>query len=51
MTTVRNNIKVFACVILMLAAGVAKAQPMQPTAGTNLRANHKSLTTNHRFSR
>ena len=36
MITVRNNIKEFACIILMLAAGFAKAQPMQPPEGTNL---------------
>jgi len=43
MTTVRTNMKVFACMILMLAAGVAKAQPMQPTEGTNL-ARGKACT-------
>ena len=36
MKTVRNHIKVSACLILMLAAGVAKTQPLQPTEGTNL---------------
>ncbi len=33
---IRNHFNVFACLILLIAAGVAKAQSMQPTEGTNL---------------
>jgi len=36
MTRIRHQINVFACLSLMVAAGVAKAQPMQPTEGKNL---------------
>ena len=36
MLTVRNHVKVSACLILMLAAGTVVAQPLQPTEGKNL---------------
>ena len=36
MLTVRNHVKVSACMILMLAAGTVVAQPLQPTEGKNL---------------
>ncbi len=43
MTRIRNQFNVFAFLSLLIAAGVAKAQPMQPTEGTNL-AGGKSCT-------
>ena len=36
MTRIRNHVKVFACMILLVAAGVAMAQPVRPTEGKNL---------------
>ena len=36
MRRIKNDANVFTCMVLMLAAGVATAQSMQPTEGTNL---------------
>ena len=43
MTTVWENIKWNACMILILVSGVAQAQQIQPTEGTNL-ARGKACT-------
>ena len=45
MPTVRNHVKVSACMILMLAAGTVVAQPLQPTPKEGQRfASHVRAT-------